>query len=143
MPSKLLLFIALTASAQGASPSNLPGKLPEIDFSNHHFSPQTLVVPAGQPLQIKVVNSSREKIEFESFSLNREKVIEPGESVTVRLPALRAGSYDFFDDFHQDVPEGAIVAESAGSANIQHPAANAANIQHSTFNIQRSTPSTQ
>jgi hypothetical protein len=47
----------------------------------------------------------------------------------VRLPALRAGSYDFFDDFHPDVPEGTIVAESADSANIQH----------STFNIQRST----
>jgi hypothetical protein len=119
MPSKLLLFIALTVYVQGASPSNIPDKLPEIDFSNHHFSPQTLVIPAGQPLQIKVVNSSREKIEFESFSLNREKVIEPGESITVRLPALRAGSYDFFDDFHQDVPEGAIVAApSAANAEL-------------------------
>jgi len=120
MPSKLLLFIALTVSAQGASPSTPQQTIPEIDFSDHHFSPQTLVIPAGQPLQIKVVNSSREKIEFESFSLNREKVIEPGESVTVRLPALRAGRYDFFDDFHQEVPEGMIVAESADSANAQH-----------------------
>jgi hypothetical protein len=129
MPTKLLIFIALYASIAGGSSSNLQETTPEIDFANHHFSPQTLVVPAGQPLQIKVVNSSREKIEFESFSLNREKVIEPGESITVRLPALRAGSYDFFDDFHQDVTEGMIVAEPAGSANIQHP----------TFNIQRST----
>ncbi|HEV8072926.1 MAG TPA: cupredoxin domain-containing protein [Opitutaceae bacterium] len=110
MPIKLLIFIALSVYAEGASSSNFSGKLPEIDFSNHHFSPQTLVVPAGQPLQIKVVNSSREKIEFESFSLNREKVIEPGESITVRLPALRACSYDFYDDFHNDVPEGSIVA---------------------------------
>jgi hypothetical protein len=62
-----------------------------------------------------VMNSSREKIEFESFSHNREKVIEPGESITVRLPALRAGSYDFFDDFHDDVPEGTIIAESGGA----------------------------
>jgi hypothetical protein len=107
---KFLIFIALTISIEGAPLSNHSGKIPEIDFSNHHFSPQTLVVPAGQPLQIKVVNSSREKIEFESFSLNREKVIEPGESITVRLPALRAGSYDFFDDFHQDVTQGVIVA---------------------------------
>ena len=110
MSIKLLIFIALTVYAEGASPSSIPGKILEIDFADHRFSPQTLVVQAGQPLQIKVVNSSREKIEFESFSLNREKVIEPGESITVRLPALRAGSYDFFDDFHQDVPEGTIVA---------------------------------
>jgi hypothetical protein len=132
MRIKLLIFIALTASVEGAPLSNNPEKIPEIDFSDHHFSPQTLVVPAGRPLQIKVVNSSREKIEFESFSLNREKIIEPGASITVRLPALRAGRYDFFDDFHNDAPEGVIVAEAAS-----------ANIQHSTFNIQRSTPSNQ
>jgi hypothetical protein len=110
MPIKLIIFIVLTAFVEGAPLSNNPGKIPEIDFTDHHFSPQALVVPAGQPLQIKVVNSSREKIEFESFSLNREKIIEPGQSITVRLPALRAGRYDFFDDFHQDVNEGAIVA---------------------------------
>ena len=28
----------------------------------------------------------------------------------MRLPALSAGSYDFYDDFHQDVPQGSIVA---------------------------------
>jgi hypothetical protein len=115
---KLLIFIVLYVSVEGAVSSNISGKLPEIDFSDHRFSPKMLVVPAGQPLQIKVVNLSREKIEFESFSLNREKVIEPGESITVRLPALRAGSYDFFDDFHQDVPEGKIVA-APSTANAE------------------------
>jgi len=50
-------------------------------------------------------------LEFESFSLNRETVVEPGQSITVRLPALSPGSYDFYDDFHQDVPEGSIVAK--------------------------------
>ena len=139
MLAKALVLFSLATSVTEASPPISQESIPEIRFSDHHFSPQTLAVHAGQPLQIKVVNSSRERIEFESFSLNREKVIEPGESVTVRLPALRAGRYDFFDDFHSDVPEGAIVAESA-FANIQHPAAAAANIQHSTSNIQRPSP---
>jgi hypothetical protein len=117
MLANILICIALTVSVEGSTSSTLLEKTPEIDFANHRFSPQTLVVPASQPLEIKVVNSSREKIEFESFSLNREKVIEPGESITVRLPALCAGNYDFFDDFHDDVPEGAIVAESAKPAS--------------------------
>lgn len=108
---KSLIFISLTFSNDASVPSNPQEAIPEIRFVDHHFSPQTLVVHAGQPLQIKVVNSSQEKIEFESFSLNREKVIQPGESVTLRLPALHAGSYDFYDDFHSDVPEGAIVAK--------------------------------
>jgi hypothetical protein len=83
----------------------------EIRFANHQFSPQTLTVPAGHPLSIKVINASNETIEFESFKLNREKAIAPGESITVGFPALSSGSYDFYDDFHQDVPEGSIVAK--------------------------------
>ncbi len=83
----------------------------EIRFENHQFSPQTLTVPAGQALSIKVINASNETIEFESFKLNREKAVSPGESITVSLPALSTGNYDFYDDFHQDVPEGSIVAK--------------------------------
>jgi cupredoxin-like protein len=83
----------------------------ELRFENHHFVPQTITVPANQPLRIKVINASKETIEFESFKLNREKVVEPGESIIVRLPAMSPGSYDFYDDFHQDVPEGAIIAK--------------------------------
>ena len=83
----------------------------EIRFENHKFTPQSLTVPSGQKLTIKVVNASKETIEFESFKLNREKVVTPGETITVHLPELSAGAYDFYDDFHQDVPEGSIVAK--------------------------------
>jgi hypothetical protein len=82
-----------------------------IRFENHTFTPQTLTVLSGQKLIIKVVNASKETIEFESFKLNREKVVTPGETITVRLPELSVGAYDFYDDFHQDVPEGSIVAK--------------------------------
>lgn len=84
---------------------------PEIRFENHQFKPLTLTVPAGQKLTIKVTNASNETIEFESFKLNREKVVSPGETIAVNLPALNPGTYDFYDDFHQDVPQGSIVAK--------------------------------
>jgi len=83
----------------------------ELRFENRKFIPQTLNVPANRPFKIKVVNASKEAIEFESFKINREKVIGPGETVTINVPALKAGSYDFYDDFHGDVPEGTIVAK--------------------------------
>ena len=107
----LLVCIGLPLFAQPVIDSNVKDAAFEIRFADHHFTPQTLVVPAGLPLVLTVVNSSHERIEFESFKLNREKVVGPGETITVHLPALRAGSYDFFDDFHQDVPEGEIVAK--------------------------------
>ena len=83
----------------------------DLRFADHHFTPQNLTVAAGQPLTVKVLNDSKETIEFESFKLNREVAMTPGETITVRLPALSPGSYDFYDDFHQDVPQGAIVAK--------------------------------
>jgi Cupredoxin-like domain len=106
-----LIFSFLYHSVDLLAASNAKQISFEIRFSDHHFTPQTLVVPAEQPLLLTVVNSSRERIEFESFKLNREKVVGPGETITLHLPPLHAGSYDFFDDFHQDVPEGVVLAK--------------------------------
>ncbi len=102
----VLLF---TASCLGADET--PLLVFEIHFAAHGFLPLHLAIPAGKRVRLKVVNSSPERIEFESFKLNREKVVGPGETVIVDLPPLKAGTYDFFDDFHADVPEGEIVAQ--------------------------------
>ena len=83
----------------------------ELRFENRRFSPQTVTVPTHQPFRIKLLNASKEVIEFESFSLNREKVVGPGETATIFVPALKPGRYDFYDDFHQDVPEGTILVK--------------------------------
>jgi plastocyanin len=98
-----LLATAGSNTAFGAEPF-------ELHFIDHRFTPNALTVPAGQLCEIVVINSSSETIEFESFKLNRERVVGPGETITVHLPALSPGVYDFYDDFHQDVPQGTIVA---------------------------------
>ncbi|HLW70659.1 MAG TPA: cupredoxin domain-containing protein [Candidatus Binataceae bacterium] len=109
---KLFIFAAgASLLAIGALPASAADATYEIRFQDYHFVPQTLAVTAGQPLIIKVANSSNETIEFESFKLNREKAVTPGETAMVHLPALGAGRYDFYDDFHQDIPEGSIVAK--------------------------------
>ncbi|MGD0290868.1 MAG: cupredoxin domain-containing protein [Candidatus Binataceae bacterium] len=116
MPRRPLTKSILTAAAISLIATCAPSfafaaDASEIRFENHRFTPQSLTVSAGQPLTIKVINASNETIEFESFKLNREVAMTPGETITVRLPALSPGSYDFYDDFHQDVPEGSIVAK--------------------------------
>ncbi len=106
------IFAALALlAALGLSSARVSADGTELHFERNHFTPQSLAVSAGQPLALRVVNASTETIEFESFKLNRERVIPPGASITVRLPPLRPGSYDFFDDFHHDVPEGALIAK--------------------------------
>jgi plastocyanin len=106
--SALVLFFAAGLAGAVAHADN---RSVELRFEGHRFLPASLSVPAGRAVTIRVVNASKETIEFESFRLNREKAIQPGEAVAVRLPALTAGSYDFYDDFHQDVPQGSIVAK--------------------------------
>ena len=104
-----LAVLALVGIAAAAAHAD--GNAIELRYEGHRFSPVNLNVPAGEAVTIRVVNASNETIEFESFKLNREKAVQPGEAISVRLPALSAGSYDFYDDFHQDVPEGNIVAK--------------------------------
>jgi plastocyanin len=104
----LSLFAAIGLATASAHADN---RAVELRFQDHRFSPANLTVPAGEAVTIRVVNASNETIEFESFRLNREKAVQPGEAIAVRLPALTAGSYDFYDDFHQDVPQGSIVAK--------------------------------
>ena len=110
---KFLIALLILCSAVGlvTAVARADNSAIELRYEDHRFAPANLTVPAGEAVTIRVVNASNETIEFESFRLNREKAVQPGEAIAVRLPALNAGSYDFYDDFHQDVPQGSIVAK--------------------------------
>ena len=107
----LLIAVAVLSIAPLGALANAGGAEPiQIKLLKGHFEPQTLTVPAGQPLVLSVSNVTDKTAEFESFKLNREKVVEPGQTITVRVGPLSPGSYDFYDDFNQSVPQGSIVA---------------------------------
>ena len=107
----VVLSLLLLAAGGPAVAAPADETVVELRFENRKFTPQTLSVPANRPFKIRIFNAGKEAIEFESFKINREKVVGPGETVTVSVPALKPGSYDFYDDFHRDVPEGTIVAK--------------------------------
>ena len=107
----MMVFGLMLVYAGGAAYAASADDTVELRYENRKFTPQTLEVPANRAFKIKIVNASKEAIEFESYKVNREKVVGPGETVTVNIPALKPGSYDFYDDFHRDVPEGKIVAK--------------------------------
>ena len=85
--------------------------LPELKFVNDHFEPVSFNVATGKPLKLMVTNQGASAIEFESFELNRERVVQPGQTITVHLPKLDRGQYHFFDDFHHEVAQGTITAQ--------------------------------
>lgn len=85
--------------------------MPQLRFQHGNFSPATLTVAANKPFKVQVTNASDAAIEFESFELHRERVVPPGETITVHMPSLAPGNYQFFDDFHHEVPKGLIVSQ--------------------------------
>jgi plastocyanin len=109
----ILLLIAVLAGG-GVLASAVPARAGdpiEIRIRDNRFHPEVVKVPAGQKVRLKVVNEGTEAEEFESYELNREKVIRPGKTVTIFLPPLEKGEYPFFGEFHPETARGRIVAE--------------------------------
>jgi plastocyanin len=82
-----------------------------VVIKDHQFSPREVRVKANMKLKLIISNEDATAEEFESFSLNREKVVRAGQSITIFLPPLKPGGYDFFGDFHPDTAKGTVIAE--------------------------------
>jgi hypothetical protein len=108
--SKILVLGCLTAAICGTA-ALAEEDIVELRAAGGTFEPLQLAVPVGAPFKIKVTNGEKVPVEFESFELHRERVLQPGETITVNMPALSSGSYKFFDDFNDKTPQGEIVAK--------------------------------
>ena len=90
----LLLACAPTALADDPSFS--------IVLKNNQFVPSEVQIPAGVKVKLVVRNENPTPSEFESTQFHREKVVPPGQEIAVFVGPLKAGSYEFFDDFHPE-----------------------------------------
>ncbi len=102
--------VLLAALLVGDPPARAD-ELPTLVFHNHRFEPARIEVPAHVKFQLKVKNTDDTADEFESTQLNREKLVAPGQTITVFLGPLDPGEYKFFGDFHQDTAQGVLVAK--------------------------------
>jgi plastocyanin len=71
-----------------------------LAIHDDRFVPSELEVPAGQKIELIIKNERSAASEFESSDLRREKVVSGGQQISVYVGPLRAGTYEFFDDFH-------------------------------------------
>jgi heme/copper-type cytochrome/quinol oxidase subunit 2 len=89
-----------------------------LEIGQHGFTPATLAIPAGARIELRITNSRSLPSEFESFDLNREKVVPPGATVTVWIGPLPAGKYKFFDDFNPGITGWILAAELSAGAPL-------------------------
>jgi len=78
---------------------------------DHRFQPAELVVPAGKKVKLLIENQDATPEEFDSFSLNREKVITGHGSATLYIGPLEAGRYPFMGEFNPATAQGVVVAQ--------------------------------
>lgn len=110
LPALLGLCVALAAAGAWAAP---PAEFP-LEIQTTRFSPAELTVPSGMRIKLRVRNTRDLPSEFESFDLNREKIVPPGGTITVWIGPLSPGRYRIFDDFNPGTV-GWIVARPDGS----------------------------
>ena len=112
-----LLFLARRLSAGGltlvtatAAVAADPAEIPLV-IEKNRFQPELITVKAGAPFVLVITNKDKGPEEFESKDLRIEKVIPGGKTLRLRMPALKAGSYDFVGEYHETTAKGRIVAE--------------------------------
>ena len=86
---------------------------PEIAevIRDHRFVPAEVKIPAGKKIKLMVHNQDSTPEEFESYELNREKLIAPGAITGIYIGPLKPGRYPFFGDFNAKTAQGAVVVE--------------------------------
>ena len=82
-----------------------------LTIKNHLFSPAEIKVPANQRIKLSVHNQDSTPEEFESHSLNREKLIPAGAKAVIYIGPLKSGRYDFFGEFNPTTAKGVVIAE--------------------------------
>ncbi len=106
----VITVASLAMLAIFAAPSRAADDSSQLRFSHGTVEPVRLTIPANHPVKLQVTNAGDAAVEFESFELHRERVVQPGQTITVYIPALAPGSYQFFDDFSHGATSGAIVS---------------------------------
>ena len=82
-----------------------------ITIQDHQFFPAELTIPARTKVKIIVENQDSTPEEFESYDLNREKVVTGKGKITLYIGPLHPGKYKYFGDFHQNTAQGIIIVK--------------------------------
>lgn len=104
-PAATLALAALVYSEAQAAPPEYT-----LVIRDHKFTPTELEVPAGQKIRLVVENQDPTPEEFESYSLNREKIVAGNGKIVLFVGPLKPGRYEFFGEFNMATARGWLVA---------------------------------
>lgn len=83
----------------------------DIEIRDHLFFPDEIRIPADIKVKLLIKNQDRTAEEFESYELNREKVIPGHSQAVIFIGPLPAGEYPFFGEFFPKTAQGKVIVE--------------------------------
>tara|TARA_R110001592_G_scaffold83616_2_gene247624 strand:+ start:6612 stop:6956 length:345 start_codon:yes stop_codon:yes gene_type:complete len=81
----------------------------DIKIQDHLFFPAVIEIPANTKVKLLINNLDSTAEEFESYELNREKVISGNRKAVVFIGPLPPGEYPFFGEFYPKTAQGKVV----------------------------------
>ncbi|MDX8387867.1 MAG: cupredoxin domain-containing protein [Ghiorsea sp.] len=82
-----------------------------VIIKEHQFIPSQIEMKAGEKHRLIVLNQDDTPEEFESYELNREKIVSGNSKIIVFIPPLEIGEYPFFGEFNPKTAQGRIVVK--------------------------------
>lgn len=104
-PIFIIMFICFATAVYAEKP------VITITIRGHLFYPSQVEVPANQKIKLLVINEDATPEEFESYELNREKVILGKRKVVIFVGPLKPGAYPFFGEFNMSTAQGKLIAK--------------------------------
>ncbi len=83
----------------------------ELEIRDHLFYPAELVIPVDTKVKLVIINHDATAEEFESYELNREKVIPGLSKGIIFIGPLPAGEYPFFGEFFPNTAQGKVIVK--------------------------------
>jgi hypothetical protein len=83
----------------------------EIEIKDHLFYPDEIHIPKNTKIKLIVNNTDPTAEEFESYEMNREKVIPGNSKAVIFIGPLKEGRYPFFGEFFPKTAQGTVVVE--------------------------------
>ena len=82
-----------------------------ISIKGNRFDPTEITIPRDTKIRLVVRNEDATPEEFESYELNREKIVPANSEIVLFIGPLDPGTYPFFGEFHQDTANGRVIVQ--------------------------------
>jgi hypothetical protein len=108
----MLLLALLSSSALAERPEFV------VELKNHLFFPAEIHLPKNTKVKLIIINYDDTPEEFDSFDLNREKVIFPQRKAVIFVGPLPAGRYTFFGEYHPNSAQGVVIVDDVDDDKV-------------------------